>query len=337
MLKSILTVRRACLWSGFLTAPLLIIGCASLQPLVESRPKAVDTYVAGVESYRNGDRQQAEKDLSQAVKQNPNLIMARSMLGEIYRSDRNYGQAIDQYEMLIRLDPYTLENHYYLGVCYQFVDRLQDAAKCYHDALKLNSNDANSNMNLGLVHLAEGRSDEAVACITKATMLAPNSAAAFANLGAALDSQKKYVQAETAYRRSIELDANQPFTLLNFGSNLVLQNKPVEAAVVFRQALSKVDSAWGHKRYGDALAMSRQYPEAIREYTTSLKINPRYYSALNEMGRTFIAQYEQGLQLDEQLLQSALAAWRKSLELNPNQPQIQDLVNKWSKPTAFGQ
>ena len=198
---------------------LMVIGCAS----ESSAPsiKGVDSYVKAVQAYNSGDREKAVTNLVVATRTNPDLIMARLMLGDLYREGGDYNNAVDQYEKLVKLDPYTWSNFYKLGVSYQFLQRLTEAAESYTHALKLNPDDPNSNMNLGLVDLYLGDADAAVQYCERATLLDPRSAAAFSNLGVALDAKGDYPRAEAAYRHSLDIDPENTTTLLNLGTNLI--------------------------------------------------------------------------------------------------------------------
>ncbi|HZZ43050.1 MAG TPA: tetratricopeptide repeat protein [Tepidisphaeraceae bacterium] len=317
-----------CLTSALLT------GCASNQGgsnWFTPKSSGVDSYVQGANAMDAGDKQRAVAALQRSIQQNPELITPRIMLGGVYRSDGDYQSALTQYQTLVKLDPYTASNHYYLGLCYQLLDRLQDAANSYQQALKLKPNDADANMNLGLVYLATGRLDDATQHTLAATKINPKSAPAWANYAVTLDAIGDYTNAESAYRRSLELDSSQPTTLLNLATNLVLQNRGGDAIPLFEQGLKQEDSALGRKRYGDALSQVKRYDDAIRQYDAALKLNPRYFPVFNEMGKAFIALYRAGYELDDSQRQSAVAAWRKGLEINPNQPDTQALIDQWSK------
>ena len=93
--------------------------------IVRPDPQGINQLRGWVSSDHNGDRQRAIAQLTQAVAENPDLTMAHILLGEMYRSNDDYRKAVPQYEAAVRLDPYELKNHYYLGISYQFLDRLQ--------------------------------------------------------------------------------------------------------------------------------------------------------------------------------------------------------------------
>jgi tetratricopeptide (TPR) repeat protein len=305
-----------------------VIGCSSSD---KGQPKGLNQYVKAVQAYQAGDREKAVQNLVVATRNNPDLIMARLMLGDLYRENGDYNQAVDQYEHLVKLDPYTWSNFYKLGVSYQFLERLREAAKSYTQALTLNPDDPNTNMNLGLVHLYLGDPDEAVKFTERATLLDPKSAAAYSNLGVALDARGEYARAESAYRHSLDIDPDNATTLLNLGTNLIAQNKGTEAVEILERVIKMQETPLHRKRYGDALAKAGRYADAIQQYELALKLNPKYYPAMNEIGFSHIAEYKANLELDDAKKDQALAIWTQSLEINPDQPKIIAAKKQWTE------
>lgn len=319
------------------TLGLLAASCAKDKKSPESaRPEAVEYYVKGEEARRAGDSKQAEQQYQAAVQKNPNLRMAHSRLGDIYKGRGDYEGASQHYEAVSRLDPYNFLSHYNLGLAYHFLNRMQDAGASYLRALNLKPTDVKSNMNLGLVYLALGQYDDAVKYLTRATELDPQSAVAWSNLGVALDARGDAAQAETKYRRALELDSTSATTLQNLASNLISQGKAREAITVMEQVITRVDTASTRKRYGDALALAKRYDEAIKQYDIALKRDPRFYPAMNEKGFVLIRQYRDGLELDEEKRKSAVALWRDSLKLNANQLPLRRQLEKAENPSLFG-
>jgi tetratricopeptide (TPR) repeat protein len=318
-------------------------GCAPRRAATdpaEAKPSeplaAQDLYVEGAQAYRRGERDKALIALREAVRQNPNLRMAQAMLGDIYRTKGDYQNAAVHYEVATKLDPYTLSNHYNLGVVYQLLRRFQEAAASYLRALDLNPRDLKANMNLGTVYLALGDLDESVNYLERATMLDPTSAEAWSNLGVAYDARGKTTLAEQAYNKALELDASATATLQNLGSNLVSQGKAAEAIAIMKDVTSRANTASAHKRYGDALALGRQYDAALSEYTTALNLDANYYPAMNEKAFVLLRQYKAGMELDEEKLKQAIALWKVSLRINPRQPRIQDALRTSERPGLSG-
>ena len=332
--RSILTALSGC---ATLCAVSAILGCSADGPGIgTSQPRAVKSYVQAVEAKNRGDTAGAIEALEGATAANPDLTMAREMLGDLYRAEGQYEKAVPQYEAMVRLDPYTALNHYKLGVSYHFLRRLQDAAAAYLRALKLDPKDANSSMNLGLVYLAMGQLDEAARYSEKATLIAPGSAVAYSNLGVVMEAKGDFARAESAYRRSLDLDSTQTETLLNLASNLVRQGKTADAVSIMERVLERTDTPPIRKRYGDALTKAGKYDEAVKQYEAALAKDPRYYPAMNEIGWVRIAEYRKGLELEDAKRITALEMWRRSLEANPNQPRIETAIKDWGEKGLFG-
>ena len=311
-----------------------IWGCKSTSNVAGvSRPKGVDHYIAAMKSYQSGDRDRAVQQLMEATRSNPQLIMPHIMLGDMYNQDGNFKEAVDQYERVIRMDPYYSSNWYKLGVGYQFLERLKEAAGSYQHAIQLKPDNAKANMNLGIVQLYLGNTDQAVDYARKATEIEPRNASAWSNLGVTLDAKGDYPKAEEAYRKSVDLDPDNPATLVNLASNLMAQEKAQAAVEIMRRAVSLSDTAALRKRYGDALARSGRYDQAIAQYQLALKLDPKYYPAMNEIGFSRIAEYRKGLELDDTKRTDAIAMWKKSLEINSNQPKIQSALKEWGQNT----
>jgi tetratricopeptide (TPR) repeat protein len=313
------------------------IACAPRATQDPTRPAAVDLYVRAMEAYNQGDRAAAIAGLIDATQANPELRMAHSMLGDLYREQGAYARAAPHYEAMTQLDPYHLDNHYRLGVTYHLLARLQDAAAAYLRALQLNPQDMRSNMNLGLVYLSLGQLDDAVTHLERATRLDPNSSVAWSNLGVALDARDSAALAEAAYRRSLELSPLQDSILVNLANNLSRQRKSSEAISLMQQVLQRNDTAANRKYYGDALASAGRYEDAIQQYDRALELDPRYTAALNEKGAAVIQQYRAGMELDPQKRQQAIALWEQSLRINPNQPQVQAMLRRWRSPKLFSE
>ena len=312
---------------------LLNAGCAGRG---RSSSKAMRGYVQGVQAYHAGDHAGAVAALEAATKQDPELIMAQSMLGDLYRTRGDYRAASERYETLTKLDPYSATNHYRLGVAYHLLNRMRDAAAAYVRAIKLDPRDARSSTNLGLAYLALGQPEDALRYTERATLLDPRSAAAWTNLGVALEATGDLARAESAYRRSLDLDSTQVQPMLNLGLNLIQQNKTADAVSVMEQVLKLQDAPTIRKRYGDALARAGRYDEAVEQYDVALAQEPDNYDAVNGLAYVRIAEYRKGLELDDSKRQAALELWRKSLSMNPDQPRIQAAVSDWSEKGLFG-
>jgi tetratricopeptide (TPR) repeat protein len=292
-------------------------------------------YVKGALAYQEGDKDRSMAALHSALQVNPDLIMARFLLGNIYKEKGEYAAAAEQYKRVVELDPYVAANHYNVGVVYHLLSRLQEAATSYLQALQLNPSDMRSNMNLGLVYTTLGKPDLGLQYAQKAVDLDPRSAEAAANLAVILDARGEYAAAESAYRRAIELDSDRAETAINLAGNLVSQRRYKEAIAVYEQVLRTNDTSLLRQRYGYALLQADRPDDAVRQFEQALKQNTQNYQAMNGMGDALLAQYRLSAMLDENKRTAAVAQWKQSLALNPRQPRVAALVKEYSGAGLF--
>src|SRR5207247_828123 len=87
-------------WTIAAIALLLAAGCSSND---KDKPQnhdntALNLYVRGALDHQNQNDDAASRALESALRHDPNLIMARFLLGTIYREKGDYESAAQQYE-----------------------------------------------------------------------------------------------------------------------------------------------------------------------------------------------------------------------------------------------
>lgn len=325
--------------SGWILGAAVLIslngGCAQWSASERTIVRANDLYVQGALAYQEGNRDRAMAALQSALQSNPDLIMARYLMGTIHRDKGEYAAAAEQYKRVTELDPYVYSNHYHLALMYHLLNRLQDASISYLAAIKLNPEDFKSNMNLGLVYTGLGRADLGLAYAQKAVDAEPRSAEAAGNLGVVLDTMGDYPAAELAYRRALELDGSRVETMINMAGCLVSQKRYKEAVSVYDQVVKSADSTLIRQRYGYALLQAGRPDDAAAQFNMAMKLNPRNYQAINGLGDVMLAKYRQSSLLDEQKRTEAVQYWQRSLQLNPDQARVTALVKEYAKGGLF--
>src|SRR5438105_4866592 len=94
-------------WTIAVIALLLVAGCSSNDKSQNNENSALNLYVRGALDHQSQNDDAASRALESALRQDPNLIMARFLLGTIYREKGDYNSAAVQYERVVQLDPYT--------------------------------------------------------------------------------------------------------------------------------------------------------------------------------------------------------------------------------------
>ncbi len=316
-----------------LIAGTVVAGCA-IHPTSTDRAREVRAarYIQEADQYLGqGMLDSALAAFGLALEENPELTQAHMGMGEIYRTRGDYSLASSAYERAASTDPTNFDAHYYLGLMRQLVGNIQAAIQAYLQALAINPNSVEANRDLAAAYLQAGQSGEALPYALKAIELDPDAQAAWCNLAATYSLLGRYEQAVDAYREAAELgDLADPVMLGLADAHLRLGNHQ-RAINVLRTLLRKAETATAHERLGYALFKLREFDEALVEYRRAAELDPRDTAALNGVGATLMTMYIQDNRDRSSLREEAITAWRRSVQLRPDQPRIVDLLARYGR------
>lgn len=311
--------------------------------------QAEDHYINGLLLAQQDQEDAALAELAAAIKENPNLSVAHAAVGDIYRKRGDYTQARKSYEIACLGDPYAFRPHYNLGITYQSLagaakaveqteQWLRDAVKVYLRAAAIDPSDFDTNLNLSACYFQLGKYDLAEQYCQDAIKINPQSPQAHGNLGTIYDGQNKYHDAVREYKASLELDSSQPILLLNLGTTYMRQGH-YRSAIGALEAAAREDAncANAYEQLGACHFHLREYDKALTAYNRSIELDDQSSSAHRGMGVVRMAQFIlEPAHTDYR--DEALASWRRSLELQPNQEDLLHLVQKYEpkgKPTQL--
>lgn len=280
---------------------------------------------------QQGDLQTALARFEQAIDENPKLVEAYIGAGLIYHGEGDYAIAEKKFERATRFAPTSFEAYYYLGLMRQLLSKFQLAVKAYLYALAINPEDFSANHNLSICYLQQGRSAEAAPYALRATRLNRNNQQTWANLGSAYNLMGIYAKAVLAYRQANELGEPTEPILLGLTEAHMRLDHHSRAMIVLKQVLKKFPSAIAHERMGYALFKTRKYDQAMEQFRAALLFDPDDTASLNGFGVCLMTKYIQNGRSVQLHWDQALVAWRKSLKIQSNQPQITALLQ------SFGQ
>jgi tetratricopeptide (TPR) repeat protein len=166
---------------------------------------------------------------------------AHNRLGSVYLSQKRYPEAIEQFEISIKLDP----------------------------------KDPTDYDNLGLVYSTQQRYPEAIEQFEKAIKVDPKYAGAYLNLGNAYYALARYPEAIEQYKKSIEHDSSVAESKYNLGLAYVYTNNET-AAMEQYEALKGAKSEYADKLLSEInkpqLAFTKQ-----EDFKSSNQNWTRYY------------------------------------------------------------
>ncbi|HEY3241715.1 MAG TPA: tetratricopeptide repeat protein [Phycisphaerae bacterium] len=288
----------------------------------------------GQELLADDDLESALAEFQAAAQLAPQMAIAHSKMGVIYRRMGDYGRAMDCFAAAVRNDPYSFEDTLDLAKLYHFTRRLRDAVQAYLHASDLKPDNFDTQLNLGVCYQEMGELQQAVERFNKAIAIDSDRLDAYVNLGVALDSQKKYYEAIHAFKEALERDNHQPLVLVNLAQTYMAQERLKMARQALDQAL-KMDPqlAAAHEAMAYCLFRLEDYDGAEQHYGEALVYDPRLPNAFAGLGSVHMMGFLKDHGRTE-LRERALEEWHRSLELEPNQPKIRALISKYEVAQA---
>lgn len=325
---------------ALLSTVAFLVGCqtTSRQQLDQ---QAIDHYVQGQMLASQGSTEAALAELAKAIQLDGGLATAHSAMGDIYRKQQSYDLAARAYERAVQVNPYNFRNHYNLGVLRQTLanaagsigevkKQLYLAVEVYLRAITLRPDDYDANINLGVCYYQLGQLDKAEQYCKAAIALKEDKSPGHTNLGAVYDGQGKFYEAIACYKKSLELDTRQPRVVMNLGTTYVKLGQ-YKSALHAYQMVADMDpkSAVPLERLAYCHYYLEEYDKSVEVYQAALAINPRFADARRGLGVVYMTQYVRDTTRKE-LSDKALGEWNASLEINPNQPELAKLVQKYT-------
>ena len=309
----------------------VLTGCAVVQEFHANH------YVRHGEAQLVADRlEDALASFQAAAEIDPTMATPHSRMGDIFRRLGNYDAAMDAFVEALRRNPFSFDDSFKLAQVYHLMKRVADAVQAYLHAADLRPDDFDTQINLGVCYQESGDHDLAVDRFRRAIALDPTLPHGYVNLGVSLESQQKHYEAIRAYREALERDGHQPLVLINLAHVYMKQDRLKIARYGLEQAIRMEPSrAAAHEALGYCLFRMRSFDEAERAYQTALQLDWRLPRSHAGLGSINMLRYLEDTSLTDARSQ-ALEHWHQSLELDPQQARIRDLIVRYQPKEREG-
>jgi tetratricopeptide (TPR) repeat protein len=207
----------------------------------DRRNAAVYLTTLGNIASRTGDLAEARTRFNEALKRDPNSVVAHIGQGLFLMGQKDgAGPAAQEFEAVLKAKPDHLIALVGLAQVELGTDKAALAAERLEKVLK-GTDDFTARMLLGQAKLKLNNKTDAIAQFQRATELAPNNPNGFRALGEALLSVDKLPEAERALRLSVQLQQDAG-TVLALGFALERQKKSDQALGLFNAILQQNDN-----------------------------------------------------------------------------------------------
>ena len=209
------------------------------------------------------------------VARNPGAWLAQDNLGVILADTGRLPEAIEHYQVALRLNPDVPQTYNNLGNAWTLQRRWPEAFAAYAQALELWPGFVEARFDWATALSASGRLDEAAAAFARTLQERPNYPEAELGLANALANLGRLGEAEKHYRVAIALRPDDAEAHANLGLALLGLGQPDEARAELGRALRlRPAYAEAHAYLGLALSQGGRFTEAVAEYRESLRLNP---------------------------------------------------------------
>lgn len=252
---------------------------------------------------------------NQTIEEAPGFLPIYLLLGDLYKTLGRYEEAINEYRMVLWIDPNNISAHKSLCQTYEEQGDYDSSVEMYRSLIQINPNDAILYSNLANILYLKGEVKEAISCYHHAITLNPSkdwTSVIAQTLGYVFqESKNNYDAAISAYHSAALLNPDDIDLYISLGSAFYDKGDFENALSVYRVALeldpfnAKIHCNLGYLLWGKGMIN-----ESIKEYELSIHYDPEYDIAYNNLGVIYLD--------DLFMIQKAIDQFEKAIKCNPN-------------------
>ncbi len=280
-------------------------------------------------SLTNADTWEVTLALTQlAIRANPDLDLARVLVGDLFESHEDYTRANQAYEAVSPDADVAYSVRLRIARNLERMDKKDEAASCLSALAARFPTRPEPLIELGDLYRGGNRYEEAVAAYDGAmARLGPIERrhwVLFYTRGISLERSKQWARAEADFLKALELEPDQPLVLNYLGYSWLEQGIHLDRAqAMIENAAAQrprdgyiVDSlGWAYYLRGDFVEAVKQLEQAVVLVADDPTINDHLGDAYWRIGRRLEARYQ----------------WERALGLNPEEPQADTIRGKLFK------
>ena len=248
----------------------------------------------GLAHYRQNDFRHAIPPFESVIKDEPDSLQARYLLGQCYFFTQRWVEAVDMLEPLWPQQSDQMNYLYVLGIAADKAERNELGNRALARLVEVGKDSAELHLLLGKAKLNEEAYDDALKELTAAAQADPKLPFVHFNLGMAYSKKGEYQRATTEFLKDIALEPEVVFNYDELGNLCFVMGNDREAEKHYRQAL-RLEPEMLNPHLGLAKVYQRQgkYEKTLAELEAAGKLDPEssriHYlrgQALIRQGRT---------------------------------------------------
>ncbi len=262
--------------------------------------------------------QDAARELSAVLAVDPRVVIARRYLAMALANGREYARAVDEMDTVVRDRAALADDFRLLGEWRRLAGDPAGARAALQEAARRDPLSPDPLLAQARAALAERDVDAAAATYTRVLALSPGHPEALRGLAEVAMARGDLAAATARFEQIVADDPHDADARVKLGVLRVRAGRIEEGLALFREAVA-LDPQNGEAllTLGGALAKIGRPAEAVTYFERAVAAGVRTAAALNGLGA---ARMESGDRA------GALSAFRASLEIDPSQPHVRELV-----------
>lgn len=280
-------------------------------------------FVQGIQLGLSGKYYDAITELTEAVKKNPEYVLAHTSLGVAFHRLGEDDRALECYENALRIDPIHAEAHYFRANILYDRRNVREAIAGYTVAIGLNPELINAHENSSpedrltdyTNSLAEmvwiARPAHRILELNRSLETAPRQAVLFKERAAAYDRLQNYVQAIADYSAALEIEPEDVMVLHARGRAYEQLGRLERALQDYRRAIA-IDPQLSdvYTERGIAIGKMGNFRQSIASFTESIRLAPENPDGYFNRGTAYLQQGD---------FESAINDFSNVIRLSPKQ------------------
>ncbi|ETR72867.1 MAG: TPR repeat-containing protein [Candidatus Magnetoglobus multicellularis str. Araruama] len=164
----------------------------------------------------------------------PNNAEFHCNLGEIYRKQNNYRQAINSLNKALAINPEMINAYLNLAMVYETIKKPNDAINCCIKCLQYQPDNSSALYHINLLYQSIGRYDDAIAYCQRIIQHNIRDVKAWNDMGVAYHKKGQYLIAEQCFEKSLDINAKSPLAHENRAVLWLLQGKYKEGFLEYQ-------------------------------------------------------------------------------------------------------
>jgi len=223
---------------------------------------------------KTGRIRDAVVEAQDIIKQDPNNVEARKLLGRIYlrslgdtqtgaQSQEMLKRAIEQYEAIVKIEPASIDDHLLLGRLYRLNNEMAKAEQEFNAAVKIDPTSEDAVTTLAYLYNEQGNPKRA-AEILNGVPNPDRTAKLYSALGFTYEQRKDYKKAIDAYKQAVDQDKDNLDAMRGLAQNLMNDGQTDAALEQYKQIVdADPQDPQSYMRIAEIYRRNGQFDQAL--------------------------------------------------------------------------